>query len=93
MKILFLTMSSGIENFQSRGLYNDLMRKFHDRGHDIYIVFPRERRQRLPTEVRRYEGVHLLGVRSLNVSKTNIFEKGIGQVSIEFLYKSSFIFL
>ncbi len=87
MNILFLTMSSGIEKFQSRGIYTDLMRKFRDEGHEVYIVFPRERRYGFSTEVRLQEGVHLLGVRTLNVTKTNVVEKGIGQVSIEFLYK------
>lgn len=87
MNILFLTMSSGIEKFQTRGIYTDLMRKFRDEGHEVYIVFPRERKHGLPTEVRVQDGVHLLGVRTLNVTKTNVIEKGLGQVSIEFLYK------
>lgn len=87
MNILFLTMSSGIEKFQTRGIYTDLIRKFRDEGHEVYIVFPRERKHGLPTEVRVQDGVHLLGVRTLNVTKTNVIEKGLGQVSIEFLYK------
>lgn len=87
MNILFLTMSSGIEKFQTRGIYTDLMRKFRDEGHEVYIVFPRERKHGLPTEVRAQDGVRLLGVKTLNVTKTNVIEKGIGQVSIEFLYK------
>lgn len=87
MNILFLTMSSGIEKFQARGIYTDLMRKFRDEGHEVYIVFPRERKHGLPTEVRMQEGVHLLGVKTLNVTKSSVIEKGIGQVSIEFLYK------
>lgn len=87
MNILFLTMSSGIEKFHARGIYTDLMRKFREEGHDVYIVFPRERKHGLPTEERVQNGVHLLGVRTLNVTKTNVIEKGIGQVSIEFLYK------
>lgn len=87
MNILFLTMSSGIEKFQSRGIYTDLMRKFRDQGHEVYIVFPRERKHGLHTEIRTQDRVHLLGVKTLNVTKTNIIEKGIGQVSIEFLYK------
>lgn len=87
MNILFLTMSSGIENFQSRGIYTDLMRKFRDEGHHVYIIFPRERRLGLPTVERVQDNVHLLGVKTLNVTKTNIIEKGIGQVSIEFLYR------
>lgn len=87
MNILFLTMSSGIEKFQARGIYTDLMRKFRDEGHKVYIVFPRERKHGLPTEVRTQNGIHLLGVKTLNVTKTNVIEKGIGQVSIELLYK------
>ena len=87
MNILFLTMSSGIEKFQAKGIYTDLMRKFRDEGHEVYIVFPRERKHGLPTQVRIQDGVHLLGVKTLNVTKTNVIEKGIGQVSIEFLYK------
>lgn len=87
MNILFLTMSSGIEKFQARGIYTDLMRKFRDEGHMVYIAFPRERKQGLSTEVRMQDGIHLLGVKTLNVTKTNVIEKGIGQVSIEFLYK------
>lgn len=87
MNILFLTMSSSIEKFQSRGIYTDLMRKFRDEGHKVCIVFPRERKNGLPTQTRVQDGVHLLGVKTLNVTKTNVIEKGIGQVSIEFLYK------
>ena len=87
MNILFLTMSSGIEKFQTRGIYTDLMRMFRDEGHNVYTVFPRERRHGLPTQVRVQDGVHLLGVKTLNVTKTTVIEKGIGQVSIEFLYK------
>ena len=52
MNILFLTMSSGIEKFQARGIYTDLMRKFRVEGHKVYIVFPRERKHGFPTEVR-----------------------------------------
>ncbi|MBR5824303.1 MAG: glycosyltransferase family 4 protein [Paludibacteraceae bacterium] len=87
MNILFLTMSSGIEKFHSKGIYTDLMRKFRDEGHEIYIVFPRERKHKLTTQVSMQDGAHLLGVKTLNVTKTNVIEKGIGQVSIEFLYK------
>lgn len=87
MNILFLTMSSDIEQFQTRGIYTDLMRKFRDEEHEVYIVFPRERKHGLPTQVMVQDGVYLLGVKTLNVTKTNMIEKGIGQVSIEFLYK------
>lgn len=80
-------MSSGIEKFYTRGIYTDLMRKFAFEGHNVYIVYPRERRCGLSTEIRVQDKIHLLGVKTLNVTKTNVIEKGLGQISIEYLYK------
>ena len=86
MNILFLTMVKML-NVEQRGIYTDLMRKFRDEGHKVYIVTPSERRERRKTCVIEEKGVKILSVRTLNVQKTNVIEKGIGQVSIEFLYK------
>lgn len=72
---------------RQRGLYNDLMRRFRDEGHEVYIVSPCERREGKPTHVAHEDGVHTLRVKTLNVQKTNVVEKGLGQVSIEFLFK------
>lgn len=89
MNILFLTISSGLTNLETSGIYTDLMRKFRDNGHEVYIIYPRERRLKLPTEVTHLQGVHLLGVKTLNVTKTNVVEKGIGQVLMESLFQSA----
>lgn len=89
MNILFLTMSSGLQNIETSGIYTDLMRKFRTEGHDIYIIYPRERRLGLPTELKNDGKVHTLGVRTLNVTKTNVIEKGIGQVLLENQFKSA----
>ena len=86
MNVLFLTMSNML-SVEGRGIYTDLMRKFRDEGHGVYIVAPRERRLGVPTSLKDADGVHLLGIKTLNVQKTNVVEKGLGQVSIEFLYK------
>lgn len=106
MTILFLTISSGIRYINKRGIYTDLMRKFCDEGHEVFIVYANERRTGRPTECvkqghfdkhsnRRFglstgSGaavsvnigcLHLLGVRTWNVTKTsNFVEKGIGQL-------------
>ena len=77
MNILFLTMSSGMQNIETSGIYTDLMRKFRNEGHDVYIIYPRERRLGLPTELKNDGKVHTLGVKTLNVTKTNVIEKGI----------------
>ena len=42
MNIIFLTMSR-ITDISQRGIYTDLMRKFRDEGHSVYIVTPNER--------------------------------------------------
>lgn len=85
MNILFLTMVKTVVS--QRGIYSDLMRKFRDEGHQVYIVMPCERREGHPTSVSHSDGVHTLSVRTLNLQKTNVVEKGLGQVSLEFLYE------
>lgn len=87
MNVLFLTMVSGIANIETSGIYTDLMRKFCDKGHELYIIYPRERRLGLPTEVTNKGRIHFLGVKTLNVTKTNVLEKGIGQILLENQFK------
>lgn len=89
MNVLFLTMSAGIRNVQASGIYTDLMRKFRDEGHNVYIVYPNERRYDLATTYSESEEIHLLGVKTLNVTKSSIIEKGIGQVLLEYQFKSA----
>lgn len=79
-------MSSQMGNIEASGIYTDLMRKFRNEGHNVHIVFPFERRMNRETELRYVNGVHLLGVKTLNVTKTSIIEKGIGQLMLEPLF-------
>lgn len=87
MKVLFLTMSSVVDNIETSGIYTDLMRKFRDEGHEVYIIYPRERRLGQSTELKTNKHIHSLGVKTLNVTKTNIIEKGLGQVLLELQFK------
>lgn len=86
MKLIFLTMSR-IGDISGRGIYIDLMRKFRNEGHDVYIVTPHERIMGLPTDLIAVDGIHILGVKTLNLQKTNVIEKGMGQVLVEDQYK------
>lgn len=88
MNLLFLTMSR-MTDVRTPGIYTDLMRKFREEGHEVYVVSPCERRLHLPTCLKEEDGVHLLSVKTLNVQKTNVIEKGIGQVSMERLYRKA----
>lgn len=78
---------SRIADINESGIYPDLLRKFRDEGYCVYIVTPRERSLGMKTDLVEKNGATVLGVRTLNLQKTNIIEKGIGQVSIEMLYK------
>lgn len=86
MNIIFVTLSN-IFDINQRGIYTDLMRKFRDEGHDICIVSPAERRTGMDTNLADSDGIHLLKVRTLNIQKTNILEKGIGTLMIEGQFK------
>lgn len=90
MNILYLSMSSGLQNVETSGIYTDLMRKFRNEGHEVYIIYPRERRLGLPTELKVENHVHALGVKTLNLTKTNVIEKGIGQVLLESQFKAAY---
>ena len=85
MNIIFLTISR-INSIEDRGIYSDLMRKFRDEGHQVYIVSPCERRLGQETCMIDDHGVKILNVKTLNVQKTNIVEKGIGTLLIERQY-------
>lgn len=88
MNIIFLTMSR-ITSIANRGIYTDLLRRFRDKGHSVYIITPHERSFGKPTELVEKDGVYILGVRTLNLQKTNVIEKGVGQVLVESQYKAA----
>ncbi len=85
MNVIFLTMSH-LTDMDTHGIYIDLMRKFRDEGHQLYIVTPRERRFGENTHLYEEGGAHFLAVKTLNLQKTNVIEKGVGQVRVESQY-------
>lgn len=88
MNVIFLTIAV-ITDVEKRGIYNDLMRKFRDSGHQVYIVTPSERRLGHSTCLVESHGVHILNVKTLNIQKTNVLEKGIGTLLIERQFKAA----
>lgn len=85
MNILFLTVVR-ITNINDRGIYTDLLRKFRDKGHNIFVVYPSEHRYKEKTSFNRINGITVLNIRSLNIQKTNLIEKGIATLMLEYLY-------
>ncbi|MGS0748830.1 hypothetical protein [Halpernia sp. GG3] len=85
MNILFLTLLK-IDTLKTRGIYHDLMREFANHEHKIYIISPTERREKKPSCLSSEGNVYFLNLRTLNVQKTNIVEKGFATLSIEHIF-------
>lgn len=82
MNVLFLTLAYP-EGKGQRNIYTDLMQEFYENGDTVYVVCQRERRSGKPTEFKIENGIHVLRVRTGNVTKTNIIEKGISTILLE----------
>lgn len=78
---------SRLSGITQRHIYTDLLRKFRDEGHQVFIVTPYERYLGQQTELKEQDGVSFLGVKTLNLQKSSVIEKGVGQI----LVKSQFI--
>jgi glycosyltransferase involved in cell wall biosynthesis len=85
MNILFLTLIE-INSIEDRGIYHDLLRKFRDEGHAVTVVTSVERRKGIATNFSEKEGVSVLQVKTFNIQKTKIIEKGFGTLAIEYQY-------
>jgi glycosyltransferase involved in cell wall biosynthesis len=90
MKILFLTLID-IESIDDRGIYQDLLRDFIKKNHQVFVVSPYERKLRKETTllVDKGDNVSILKVKTFNIQKTNILEKGLGTIAIEYQYLSA----
>ena len=83
MNILFMTLVD-FDTIQTHNIYTDLLRKFHEKGHNVYIISPVERRYQKPTKYYQLEDrIGLLKLKIGNVQKTNFIEKGISTVTLE----------
>lgn len=85
MNILFLTLGK-IEDINEKGIYTDLIREFKNKGHNVFVVTPREKRMKLPTQYCSEYGVNILRVKIGNIQKVNLLEKGISTLLIEYQY-------
>ena len=85
INILFLTLSK-MENLSAEGIYLDLVKALASNGFHLYVVSPREKRLNLHTELFHQGNIHLLKVKTGNITKTNFIEKGIATLSIQRQY-------
>lgn len=85
MNILFLT-TGRLNSIDEHGIYPDLLRVFRDLGHCVYCVSAYERRTNNKTQFRQENGVHALRVRTGNLTKCGVIEKGISTLLVEGQY-------
>lgn len=82
MNILFLNLLK-FSSFAEHNIYTDLLRQFIKDGHNVYAVCPSERRNDEKTNLRQFGSSAILTVKTYNIQKTNILEKGIGTLAIK----------
>ena len=83
MNVLFMTIGK-MDNIEEHTIYCDLLRYFRDMGHYIYTISPYEKRTKLQTTYEVKNGIHMLHVRTGNVTgMVNLIEKGFAQLSLE----------
>ena len=74
--ILFLTLMR-IDFSDVRGIYHDLLRDLKNKGNKIFVVSPFERKYKLNTQLNITQQIQILNVKTLNIQKTNLIEKGL----------------
>jgi glycosyltransferase involved in cell wall biosynthesis len=87
-RIIFLTLIR-IDTIEERGIYHDLLRQFVQNGYDITVVCPIERVTGLNTRVIKSSNLTILQVKTLNIQKCNILEKGLSTISISYLFRNA----
>ena len=86
MNILFLTLGK-LYDLKSSDIYSDLIECFVHHGHQVIVVTPYERSMGKETAFYETDGAKFLAVKTLNIQKTNIIEKGLGTLLIGWQYK------
>ena len=88
MNILYITISD-LSNLNKRGIYPDLIRKFIEKGHYVTIITPVERKFKKNTNLKKENGYQILQLKTGNLFKTNLIEKGISNLLLEWQYKKA----
>ena len=81
MNVLFLCLSN-YNSITVRDIYTDLLREFIQHGHKVFVISPAERRFGIHTGLIKETNCVILRVKTGNIQKTNIIEKGISTVLI-----------
>ncbi|MDN7244689.1 glycosyltransferase family 4 protein [Planococcus shenhongbingii] len=82
MNVMFITLNYP-ESQKQTNLYTDLMAEFKKHGHDVTVVCQTEKRNGKSTEIINHRDIPVLRVRTGNITKTKMLEKGISTLLLE----------
>lgn len=88
MNILFVSISA-VPDMSAHSISLDLLRKFKENNHNVYVVCSNERRNKKPTEFAEECGCQVLRVKIGNNKNTNVIEKGITNLLLPYQYISA----
>ncbi len=85
MNILFITLSD-FNSFDDRSLYSDLLKECIKHGHRVCAISSIEKRQGKDTHLISFGDSCILKLKTGNIKKTNMIEKGISTLRVESLF-------
>lgn len=85
MNIVFLSLAN-INSLSDKGIYHDLLREFIKNGHYVTVISPSERREKKKSEIIEFPIYKIIKIKTLNIQKTSIIEKGLGILLLEYQY-------
>jgi len=88
MNILFLTLLD-FSSILDSNIYTDLMKEFLINKHSVYIISQTEKRKKQKTKLIDEDGYKILKLQIGNIQKTNIIEKGISTLTLEYKFKKA----
>lgn len=89
MRVLYI--SSTMAGIHSKSIYSDLLEEFNQNGHDVHVMYAREKRNNLETESYSINGIEYLGIKTGNVTKNqNYITKGISTLAIDTQFKRAY---
>lgn len=82
MNILFISLID-FNSIEEHGIYTDLLCALRDKGNNIFIMCPVEKRSSINSFEINEPNCRIVKFRIGNVQKTNIIEKGISTITLE----------
>lgn len=83
MNILFISIAT-MPHLDGHSISIDLIHELCRRGHSVYVLCSQERRHKKPTTMSVEAGCKIVRVKTGNLTKTNVIEKGISTLLLPF---------